>query len=121
MMTKEQLHILQHSLGVDAYGRGEQYRNHYVAEPFADMDELVSAGLMRDCGEGKPGFIGSGMHTYQVTEAGKLAMRENSPPPPRLTRAQRRYREFLSADCGMTFGEWLKQIPLMRKEGWPVT
>ena len=30
-MTKRQLEILQHSLGVDQYGRGPQFRNHYCA------------------------------------------------------------------------------------------
>jgi len=115
-VTKEQLHILQHSLGVDEHGRGNQYRNHYVAEPFTAMEELVAAGLMRDCGDGKPGFIGKGMHTYQVTEAGKLAMIENSPLPRRLTRSQKRYREYLNEDGCMKFGEWLRCQKNIREE-----
>jgi hypothetical protein len=120
-VTKEQLHILQHSLGVDEHGCGNQYRNHYVAEPFAAMDELVDAGFMRDCGAGNPGFIGEWMHTYQVTEAGKLAMIENSPPPPRLTRSQNRYREYLREDSGMRFGEWLRRQKPRRAEGFSAT
>ena len=42
-----------------------------------------------------------------VTEAGIKAMREESPAPPKLSRSQIRYREFLDADCGMTFKEWM--------------
>ena len=66
-MNQEQLHILQHSLGVDQYGQGEI-----------------------------------------VTESGKAAVRCESPKPPKLTRSQKRYREFLNEDCGASFGEWLK-------------
>ena len=42
-----------------------------------------------------------------VTDAGIKAMREESPAPPKLSRSQIRYREFLDADCGMTFKEWM--------------
>jgi hypothetical protein len=34
-------------------------------------------------------------------------MKEHSPKPPKLSRSQIRYREFLNADCGMTFKEWI--------------
>lgn len=43
-----------------------------------------------------------------VTEAGKAAMRAASPTPPTLTRGQRRYRQYLHADTGYSFGEWLR-------------
>ena len=48
-MSPEQLQILQHSLGVDQYGQGEMYRNHFCA---GDADEpicreLVAMGYMR--------------------------------------------------------------------------
>ena len=49
-MTPEQLHILQHSLGLDEYGRGTMYRNHFVTgEGSLDHPHcvaLVEAGLM---------------------------------------------------------------------------
>lgn len=105
MLTKEQLHILQHSLGVDEYGRGDMYRNRYVCDPNAEMDALVALGMMMDRG-GQP--IAGGMHCYQVTDAGKIAMRRESPRPPKLTRSQLRYRAFLNADIGCTFFEYLK-------------
>lgn len=75
----ELLHILQHALGRDVYGRGTDYRNHYCAGPghhsFDLCREAVAAGLM----------------------------------PPTLTRGQKRYRAWLEvADVVGPFGEWLK-------------
>jgi hypothetical protein len=116
-LTPEQLHILQHSLGCDKHGRTEYRgrdegdgcgvygRNRYVSDPRPDLIALVAAGLMEDRG---PQTMCGGMHWYVVTEAGVRAMREQSPVPPRLTTGQRRYREWLKADCGLSFGEWLK-------------
>ena len=46
-MTPEQLHILQHALGVDKFGLGEQYRNHYVgggARTVLDATKMVMPG-----------------------------------------------------------------------------
>ncbi len=48
-MTVRQLEILQHALGVDEYGRGQMYRNHFCAGG-SDEDicrELVALGYMR--------------------------------------------------------------------------
>lgn len=108
-MIATHLHILQHSLGVDKYGEGEQYRNRYVCGPecdsFADCRALVDAGHMRDHG---PQSMCGGMHCFTVTPAGIDAMMFASPKPPVLTRAQKRYRAFLRADCGLSFGEWLR-------------
>lgn len=109
-MTPAQLHILQHSLGVDQYGHGNQYRNHYAAEPesdaWPDLIALCRLGLMKQQG---PIVAWGGMHSFCVTEAGKDAMRKESPAPPKLSRSVRRYRKWLHADCGMKFGDWLKQ------------
>ena len=104
-MTKEQLQILQHALGVDQYGRGQQYRNHFCAggrdEPICR--ELVAMGYM-DTFERK--YLP--YYNCTVTDAGKKAMAAESPTAPALTRSQRRYRQFLKADTGRSFGEWLK-------------
>jgi hypothetical protein len=87
-LTKEQLHTLQHSLGVDQYGRGNHYRNRYVCDPGDSViDSLVAAGLMVDASA--PSFCG-GMHCYMVTDDGKRAMFKHSPQPPKLTRSQKR-------------------------------
>lgn len=113
-MVKEHLYILQHSIGADQYGRIVRGggRNHFVtgegSTDYPHCMALVAAGLMtRRAGS----VISGGDDIFQVTEAGKRYVTENSPPPPRLTRSQRRYEEFLDADCGLTFGEWLRSTP----------
>jgi hypothetical protein len=107
--AQTRLHILQHSLGVDPCGRGTTLRNHFITEPgsadHAHCLALVAAGLMtRRAGNELTG----GGDLFMVTAAGRAFVAANSPLPPRLTRAQQRYRRFLNADCGMTFGEWIK-------------
>ena len=104
-LTKEQLQILQHSLGVDQYGQGQMYRNHFCAGGKDEQvcRELVEAGYMET-------FTRSYLPYYncRVTEAGKAAMFEQSPKPPKLTRSQERYRRYLRADSGLKFIEWLR-------------
>ena len=87
-MTAAQLQILQHSLGVDKYGQGQQYRNHFCAGASAEpaCRALVAHGFMREhlSNEIAPDY------NVSVTEAGQHAMLAESPKPPKLTRAQRR-------------------------------
>lgn len=103
------LHILQHSLGLDDYGRGKPYRNHYCIGERCDGFDLcrdaVAQGLMQ---EHAPSAISGGDHIFTVTDAGKAYVAEHSPKPPKLTRSAMRYQRFLGEDCGGTFGEWLK-------------
>ena len=105
-MTKRQLEILQHSLGVDQYGQGRLYRNHFCAGEGdeATCRELVALGYMQQhkTTDWLP------YYNCSVTEAGKAAMLAESPKPPKLTRSQQRYRAYLHADMDMTFIEWIK-------------
>jgi hypothetical protein len=105
-MTKKQLEILQHSLGLDEFGQGRMYRNHFCAgsDDEETCRELIALGFMTQHArtEMLPYF------NCSVTEAGKKAVGDESPGPPKLTAGQRRYREFLNADSGLKFGEWLK-------------
>ena len=105
-MTHEQLEILQHALGVDQYGRGEMYRNHFCAggSDEAICRELVALGYMQN-------FELEGLPYYNcvVTEAGKAAMLAESPKPPKLTRSQIRYQRYLDADTGEKFSEWIRR------------
>jgi hypothetical protein len=82
------------------------YRNHFCAGggDEAICRELVEMGYMKT-------FVRSYLPYYNctVTEAGKTAMLAQSPQPPKLTRGQRRYRSFLRADTGESFGEWLQK------------
>ena len=116
-MTPRQLEIIQHALGCDQYGNNAHpeytpgpedfpyHRNRFCAgsrdEP--DCRILVEMGFMQQhrTTEWLPYF------NCSVTKAGKKAMREESPAPPKLTRSQRNYREFLRADLGITFREWI--------------
>ncbi|AWI09987.1 hypothetical protein [Ereboglobus luteus] len=108
-LTPEQIHILQHSHGVDQYGRGKQYRNRYIIGPecdgVADLVALVDAGLMIDHG---PRKLAGGMHWFAVTQAGIDAVALQSPKPPELTRSQQRYKRYLEvADCFSSFRAFL--------------
>lgn len=91
------LHILQHSLGIDQFGQGEQYRNHFVtgegSKDHPDCMALVAAGLMNVRRAIK--MFGD-MDGFTVTDAGRAYVAEHSPAPPKLTRGQQRYREWLN-------------------------
>lgn len=106
------LHILQHSLGVDKYGQGNQYRNHFVtgegSTDYPDCEALVRAGLMV---RQKGGRLTGGDDAFFVTEEGKRYVATNSPPAPKLTRGQQRYREWLNVSdaTGETFIEFCRR------------
>ena len=108
-MNPNLLHILQHSLGADEFGRGGGYRDHFVtgegSMDHADCMELVEAGFMTRRANIE---MYGGDDFFRVTEAGKLAMLQHSPQPPKLTKGQQRYQDYLDADCSMTFMEYLK-------------
>lgn len=110
-MKPAHLHILQHALGVDEYGQGQQYRNHFVtgieSSDYPLCCELVELGLMQNRG-GSPLVADDDL--FMVTDAGRKAMMEASPKPPYLSRSQRRYREWLHAELNLSFGEWLKTL-----------
>jgi hypothetical protein len=116
-MTPRQLQILQHSLGCDQYGRNDHpevripnppyYRNHFCAGGKDEevCRELVALGYMaqHETTQWLPYF------NCSATKAGIAAMKAESPAPPKLTRSQKRYREFLDASdaFGCTFREFL--------------
>ena len=109
MAAETILSVLQHALGVDEYGRGRQYRNHFVCgEGHHSYDACLDAtdhGLMV---RRESGMFGANGSCFLVTDAGREWMAENSPSPPKLSRSQQRYQSYLDADCGVSFGEWLK-------------
>lgn len=104
------LEILQHSLGLDEYGQGRAYRNYYVSgEGCTGWDTLLDLerrGLLKR--HPMPSALTGGGVCFTVTEAGRRYIAEHSPKPPKLTRSQRRYRDFIAEDCGLRFGEWLR-------------
>lgn len=118
-MTPEQLHILQHSLGLDGHGRGNSYRNHYAAAPgcdgWDDLQRLCERGLMKD--RGKISAWGD-LHCFMVTRAGRSAVARLSPPPPKVKPGRQRWLDWLrvaDAYYPMKFGEWIKR-KLYRRE-----
>lgn len=117
-MDPKQLHILQHSLGLDQYGHGTFYRNHFVtgegSKDHADCMALVNAGLMT-VRTGTP--LSGGDDVFRVTDAGKVAVAEHSPPPPtppKLTRGQKNYRDWLHYDSSLSFIEYVKMKSHLR-------
>ncbi len=110
-MSPNQLHILQHSLGVDKYGQGKPYREHYCvgldnAAMLADLRALVAQGWMR---EGHKINEGRDQYFY-VTQLGLSAMKAHSPTAPKVSRGEQRYRDYLRSECSMSFGEYLKYM-----------
>ena len=104
--SKEDIHILQHSLGLtDPYAKGRMYRNYYAAGPEEPtLDALVEKGLMV---RGRTYNEGTGQY-YHVTEDGKKVALENMPKPP--SKKARRYSRFLNAKDAypdLTFKEFL--------------
>lgn len=108
--AERQLHILQHSLGVDQYGQGEQYRSHFVtgaeSDDHPDCMALFEAGLMRRRANVE---MYGGMDAFFVTDEGRAFVADNSPPPPKLTRGQRRYQAWLDADCNLSFIDYCRR------------
>ncbi len=107
--TPQQLHFMQHALGLDDYGQGTWYRNYFTSGPDCDGWEalcaLVDSGLMR---RHEPLELFGDNYCFVVTEAGKRYVREHSPKPPKVSRSKARYREWLRRDTGVPFGTWLK-------------
>lgn len=108
-MKTTHLQILQHSLGCDEYGtppkRGGE-RNYYGTDgDDPDCNELVALGYMV---KGSPKEWTPSVF-FVVTDAGKQAMREASPKPPKVSRSTKRFAEYSSfADAfECTFREWL--------------
>ncbi len=102
------LHILQHSLGLDQFGQGKRYRNHFCTGPgsfdYTTCRDLVAAGFME---ERQGNDLSDGDSVFIVTDAGKDFVDRHSPRPPKLTRSQKRYRAWLRSDSGLSFGEWI--------------
>lgn len=105
-VTKDELDIIQHATGRNYNPR--HVRNYFLAgkdsKDLALCRLLTERGFMR--GGQTIGWCADDVH-FTVTEAGEreyLRLR----PPPKLTRSQQRYEQFLQEDSGMKFGDWLK-------------
>lgn len=113
-MRDESMHILQHALGLDDFGQGNHYRNHFVAgkchEDWERLMSHVEAGRMVRH-EPRAIFGGDDSYCFVVTDAGKAFVREHSPKPPKVSRDKARYRRWRKSGFDGSFGEWIR-------EGW---
>lgn len=113
MIDEKQLHILQHSLGVDRYGQGNQYRNHFCTSEgtvdFPDCMRLVELRLMT---RRKGSAITGGDDVFYVTPEGidYVALHSPRPPPPtKKSRSKARYLRYLEYGDGFqNFREFLR-------------
>lgn len=105
------LQILQHSLGLDQFGRGNMYRNRFITgEGSIDYPHcmaLVERGLME-----RRGFsaLTGGDWFFEVTEAGKTFVLEHSPKLTAKQRLRDRYNRWLDLSDVMpdlTFRDFL--------------
>lgn len=107
-MKPDLLDILRHSLGLERGWQGTFSRNRFVtgagSKDHASCMELTAIGYMTR--RAKVELFG-GDDIFTVTEEGKLAAVKNSQPP-KLSRGQQRYQEWLNYDGSMSFIEYLK-------------
>lgn len=106
-ITSNMLHLLHHTLGL-TQDRRIPYRNHFVAGPghhdMTDLEALEQAGLMKRTKT--PAFCDKQDVVFVCTVAGKDYAIEHLPLPP--TRPKRsNYDDYLDADCGHSFADWL--------------
>lgn len=103
-MSERHLALLWHTLGVTPERR-EPYRNHFVADPghyaMPDLQGLEAEGLMARART--PAFCCPDDMVFIVTDAGRRLALRLLPAAPKKTR----YEEYLDADCGLDFHEFL--------------
>ncbi|MCT4701192.1 hypothetical protein MUA02_04465 [Enterobacteriaceae bacterium H20N1] len=97
------IELMQHALGINERNR-EPYRNYFLAGDGHTDDskwqELVSHGFATS--RPAPDFVGGGV-LYHVTDKGEALAISALPDPKKRTR----YGEYLHADYGHSFAEWL--------------
>lgn len=103
-LPDKQLRLLHHTLGLCPDQR-RPYRNHFVAgtghDDMPDLEALEAAGLMHR--RPTPKFCEPGDVVFHATDKGiSTALALLASP-----RKRSRYDDFLDADSGMSFGEFL--------------
>lgn len=114
------LHILQHACGLDQFGRGTFYRNHFVTgEGSLDhptcMDAVRSGLMNRQMG----GRLTGGDDVFFVTDKGKQFIRDHSPPVTPAQRNKDRYSRYLDLSDVMpdlTFKDFLLREKEFRRD-----
>lgn len=86
-------------------------RNLFVSggsgEDFERLIALEAGGFVERLRT--PKFCAASDVVWRCTDLGSARARTaHNRAKPKLTRSQRRYLDFLNADCGASFGEWLR-------------
>lgn len=92
----EMLKILQHSLGLDEYGQGNQFRNHFVAGG-KDLEVCRQAVIEGFMVERQATSVSGGSPWFSVTPAGIDHVALTSPvrpPAPKVSRSKQRYQRY---------------------------
>lgn len=114
-----QIELLHHTLGLRA-DRREPFRDYFVAGPghhdMPDLEALERLGLMGR--HRAPSFCDPSDVVFYTTDAGRalaLEMLPEPPPPPKHSQ----HREWMDADTGFSFGEWLcgARLPKFESRG----
>lgn len=117
--TPQQVRLLQHTLGLSEHRRSS-YRNHFVAGPghhdMPDLESLESLGFMARVKT--PAFCDAGDIVFAATTVGAALALEQLPEPTPPAR-QTQHRQWLDADVGCSFGEWLcgRRLPKFETRG----
>jgi len=109
--------ILCHMRGLDEWTH-KAYRNLYVtsegAPELAQLRELEAGGFVYQ--SQSPGFIPKESRCFRCTDLGKArAQSAHIRAKPKLTRGQKRYRDWLAEDSSRTFAEFLGIKPKRRE------
>jgi hypothetical protein len=119
-LTEQQGRLLHHTLGMRPDQR-EGHRNYFLAGPghhdMPDLEALEHLGLMTR--SRAPKFCDPTDIVFRATEAGQavaLEMLPEPPPPAKLNQ----HHQWLDADTGFSFGEWLcrGRLPKFETRGY---
>lgn len=112
MALERQLAILQHSLGLNEFGEGSFFRNHFVVGPYGSDRENIKCLVNQSFMEKSPvlgALIGEDSECFHVTALGIDFVKKKSPTRARKTKSQQRgarWREY--GDCFDSFRDFLK-------------
>lgn len=112
-ITPAQLGLLLHTLGLKS--SRNPHRNYFMAgDEHSDMQDLVALVAQElMIRRPNPEWLGGGS-CFLATEAGKALALANQPPEKKRTR----YDQFLDADYGGTFAEWMGIDKPQRESGY---
>lgn len=117
-ISAQQLGLLHHTLGLSPHQRGA-YRNYFLAggghHDQANLLALVEAGFMSR--SAAPSWT-CGDDLFRATEEGRTYALTNLPPVPAPVKYSK-YQQYLRADMGCSFAEWLGiEVPRREYEGY---